>query len=452
MATGCANGGEVPGYGGPPVDGSKEEQGEAQACLTDDDGTPTISCGSDFDCSECDPLHRVCDGGQCIGCTEENMKYCPSKQCNAGVCAASCPAKCDDDADCGTCNSKGKKANVCNAHRCAECSPTQRCPEGKMCTPQGSCVDACGTDAKKTCVSDADCGGCKPGAYSCKQALGASTGVCQPEVEQCGMLGDILPDAYDDALQTCESESSCTGQETEVALGELLQEYTGLDFIPKFNVGIPTQHCASVGIVGGDDCGVCAPCTEDSHCPVLDLNELPGVVETAASWVVDLLGGDEGAQKVYMYCQNIAGEFGACLPCSSLTGDCRVGAYDSETTGSCSHDVCEEGGPLKASCDTCAVSICDSDPFCCGADGGTWDDKCVEQAVTACGCLGGGGGETPSYDCHSECVLGGPLPATCSDCAERACEADPYCCETGWDNTCLEIAQGLCELCPDTGL
>src|SRR6185295_19304321 len=48
----------------------------------------------------------------------------------------------------------------------------------------------------------------------------------------------------------------------------------------------------------------------------------------------------------------------------------------------CAHDVCIEGGPLDATCSTCASAVCGADSFCCTSQ---WDSQCVNEVADNCG-------------------------------------------------------------------
>ena len=48
----------------------------------------------------------------------------------------------------------------------------------------------------------------------------------------------------------------------------------------------------------------------------------------------------------------------------------------------CAHDLCKTGAALSPSCDPCAASIADVDPYC---EENSWDDYCVEQVASVCG-------------------------------------------------------------------
>lgn len=54
-------------------------------------------------------------------------------------------------------------------------------------------------------------------------------------------------------------------------------------------------------------------------------------------------------------------------------------------------DCCAANGSIG--CNDCEIEtcVCDVDSYCCDTD---WDDICVDEAATECGACGGGGGET----------------------------------------------------------
>lgn len=48
----------------------------------------------------------------------------------------------------------------------------------------------------------------------------------------------------------------------------------------------------------------------------------------------------------------------------------------------CTHDKCAMGAALGSGCEPCATDICALDPFCCDTQ---WDDICVEEVAMVCG-------------------------------------------------------------------
>lgn len=127
------------------------------------------------------------------------------------------------------------------------------------------------------------------------------------------------------------------------------------------------------------------------------------------------------------------------------------------------------GSPGVGSCcevhetPSCAGSayacVCARDPYCCST---AWDQQCVLE-VESFGCascpngtggVGGTGGEgtggrTQRGDCcefHSNPGCDNAQIALC------VCETDAYCCETQWDNVCVEEVTSLnCGRCDGTG-
>jgi hypothetical protein len=48
----------------------------------------------------------------------------------------------------------------------------------------------------------------------------------------------------------------------------------------------------------------------------------------------------------------------------------------------CTHEVCETGAALDASCSDCTANICAADPYCCDVE---WDSICVSEVESFCG-------------------------------------------------------------------
>ena len=108
----------------------------------------------------------------------------------------------------------------------------------------------------------------------------------------------------------------------------------------------------------------------------------------------------------------------------------------------CEHDMCLEGPPLDDTpgvCDPCVADICAADAYCCSVDG-WWDNVCVEMVSTVCGLT-----VCTAACAHALCETGDPLDATCNDCAADVCQADPLCCSSQWDATCVGLVDTICE-------
>lgn len=85
----------------------------------------------------------------------------------------------------------------------------------------------------------------------------------------------------------------------------------------------------------------------------------------------------------------------------------------------------------------CCETVCGIDPRCCET---TWDQTCVNWAVQYC------------FTCGSNragsCCFQNDTPY-CDDrlCCEAVCDVDPFCCETRWDSVCASLATGPGGVC-----
>ena len=108
-----------------------------------------------------------------------------------------------------------------------------------------------------------------------------------------------------------------------------------------------------------------------------------------------------------------------------------VGNNLSCNAGACAHPLCEAGDKLTSGCDSTGhvAAICAADPYCCNT---AWDSVCVSEVAAITG-------KTCDTVCaHDKCVVGGPLSASaCGTAVATVCSADPYCCNTAWDSTCV---------------
>jgi hypothetical protein len=442
--TGCTEGERCSEFGQCVPDGL--------ACPVDDHGEPAVACATDIDCAACDPQHRICDlsqGGLCVGCTAENTSECPTNDaCVDGKCSPACPEVCTADGDCSSCGAEGSEAHACNAHKCAQCSPTLACPEGQSCTPKGICVTVCGTDGSGACMADADCAGCGEASTTCHLTMAGGT--CGPSAGTCDDLlgnGSLLPEPWGAATQLCADESECAGVSADVNIGKTLRFMTGLADIKDGTVPYAIDKCAEV--TAGDEpplvCGVCVPCTADTDCEDINVDPVSEQIfgpkgSPDAAYLEDQVFGTS-PHVVHMYCDMKGVGFGVCAACPGIVNDCGVGGGGGGG-GTCDHDPCMTGSALDGSCDMCAAMVCPNDSYCCDT---AWDAVCVDEAEQYCGLMCG----MPVGCVHDECVEGVKLDPACSMCATDLCAADPYCCDTEWDVYCVEAVPMYCGFsCP----
>ncbi|HSO37145.1 MAG TPA: hypothetical protein VLT33_31685 [Labilithrix sp.] len=109
----------------------------------------------------------------------------------------------------------------------------------------------------------------------------------------------------------------------------------------------------------------------------------------------------------------------------------------------CTHAICATGEGLVAACDPCATSLCAADPYCCST---AWDGTCVGEVTSICGqsCTVVPDAGTGGACAHPVCAAGPALEASCTQCATDLCAQDPYCCSTAWDATCVGEVASIC--------
>jgi hypothetical protein len=88
---------------------------------------------------------------------------------------------------------------------------------------------------------------------------------------------------------------------------------------------------------------------------------------------------------------------------------------DNEACVACAHGLCTTDGALDPVCDACVQAVCNTTTHCIG--GSNSGAECADASE----CPGATGG----------------------------CSTDPFCCDTSWDATCAQAAEGLCgAVCP----
>ncbi len=104
------------------------------------------------------------------------------------------------------------------------------------------------------------------------------------------------------------------------------------------------------------------------------------------------------------------------------------------------------GEPLDRQCDSCVMTVCSRDPYCCSSND-AWDAECVGEAVQLCAktCGGTGGGSGGPAQCsHDKCEAGVPLVNGCDPCVASVCAHDSFCCAFDWDNLCVGEVEAVC--------
>ncbi len=128
------------------------------------------------------------------------------------------------------------------------------------------------------------------------------------------------------------------------------------------------------------------------------------------------------------------------LPTSGVFGQTRVLLGGFNVTGDASsiasvtiigvcppsgHNCFTVGTPGCADA-SCCDAVCAADPFCCSTQ---WDGTCVSEASSLCnGC-----GDPAAGAC---CVAHAAPFCSDANCCELVCAVDPFCCSNSWDALC----------------
>jgi hypothetical protein len=205
--------------------------------------------------------------------------------------------------------------------------------------------------------------------------------------------------------------------------------------------------CTPHATPGCDDANCCnAVCAIDSYCCDAEWDEV------CVSEAADICG----------FCPPICGN-GICEAGESYPSceDCPPPPQCPGTGGCCTPHA-------TPGCDnaSCCNAVCAIDSYCCDAE---WDEVCVSEAADICGfcppiCGNGiceAGESYPSCeDCPPpQCPGSGsccaPHPSGgCNDtnCCEAVCSIDSFCCDTQWDEVCVDVAGEECSICGDPDL
>lgn len=138
--------------------------------------------------------------------------------------------------------------------------------------------------------------------------------------------------------------------------------------------------------------------------------------------------------------------------CCTMAWDEFCATKATETCTICGGDPDFCGSPATGDCFTvtkspacsdgeCCASVCEQDASCCET---AWDQACVDAAkklcVTSC----------PASD-HG-CFVEGGVGCTNATCCVAVCDLDLECCKTAWDASCVSLAFMVCDGCGDPDL
>jgi len=182
-----------------------------------------------------------------------------------------------------------------------------------------------------TCTTDANCMYCGS-ASSCHIPINGGSGTCAVPATGCSDLGNgvlTLPAPFNDVTNLCSKNADCAGVGVEYNVGALLRTITGISAINDADVTYGMNACAAVTVsVAGTSlsCGVCVPCVTNADCQPINVDQVSSQAfgplgPVVTNLVLGQLFG-QGAHDIHMYCEPVAGGYGACVPCANVASVC----------------------------------------------------------------------------------------------------------------------------------
>jgi hypothetical protein len=124
-------------------------------------------------------------------------------------------------------------------------------------------------------------------------------------------------------------------------------------------------------------------------------------------------------------------------PDSGLASDAGLIAADAGPAPLPANDCCSTSGSGGCADPAVAACVCEGDPACCESK---YDDLCVNQAESRCG-----------QDCDdrapvSDCCGASDVPGcTVPEVADCICAIDPFCCVFRFDQNCVNLGSSQCD-------
>lgn len=122
------------------------------------------------------------------------------------------------------------------------------------------------------------------------------------------------------------------------------------------------------------------------------------------------------------------------------------GAFAQAACGTSTNSCCVSSSSITPGCSnpTCCAAVCAADPFCCNS---YWDNLCANAALTTCAVCQSCGSSP-----NACCVASPAALPYCSDglCCTLVCSFDPFCCTNQWDFACGTEATQYCPSCGGT--
>ena len=439
----------------PPVCGDGEcTTGESCETCSDDCGACPFcgdgECNGDEDCTTCADDCMACEGDCCadngtVGCMDA---ACTELVCSIDsfCCASSWDSLCGDEATqyCETCGG----GVVCGDGECGpgedcetcsdDCGVCPFCGDGECGGDEGcdSCPDDCGACEGDCCAvgetagcDDADITACvcELDEFCCNSSW---DGLCvQAAFDDCGCVaecGDGVCDEFAEDCSTCEADCGACPPDCCDANGT-----------PECEDAACTDAVCALDPFCCESSwdGLCAGCANGQ--PGVDGIDCATAGEACPCGYVPPVCGD-GECTTGESCETCTDDCGACPFCGD--GECNgdeICTTCPDDCGACTASCCEAHEGVGCEDPACTAAVCAVDPFCCDS---SWDGICAGEGVDLCEVCGA----TAAAPC---CAPHAGMGCDDLDCETLICSADPFCCETQWDETCAAAAMDGCAAC-----
>ncbi|NUN13918.1 MAG: hypothetical protein HUU55_09835 [Myxococcales bacterium] len=387
-----------------------------------------------------------CDDADCMNCVCAFDDFCCTTAWD-DTCVGEATAECGDICGCelppGGCCLPGDGGPGCaDEPECEDC----------VCNLDAFCCDTAWDQLCANCALGIACGDPQDPSVTC-----GDTCICLPDEPEpdCCIAGAEPGCAIVECADcVCANDPVCCDQMWD----DLCAEQAVLDCPEECNCAIPGDDCCEAHETPGCGDAVCQDCvcTLDTFCCDTAWDDI--CVGEAGNECGDSCScGGPGPGGVCCTASDTPGcEDPACQDCvCTLDAFCCDTAWDDVCVEEASVDCndacnCDGGTPPGGACCTasedpgcedpaCQDCVCGLDPFCCDT---AWDDICVEEASVDCNddcnCDGGTG---PGSACCEPGDAAGCGDATCEGCV---CVVDDFCCDVAWDQTCADVALGEC--------
>ncbi|MBL9118856.1 MAG: hypothetical protein JNL80_02940 [Phycisphaerae bacterium] len=317
-------------------------------------------------------------------------------------------------------------------HTCCEIG-TPGCSQSKV----EACVCAvdpycCETAWDDQCVAEVDafrCGDCDgSGSGQCLTAFATDFGTLYSTSSVCTLFPSLF-ESCEGSPPTLTISGSCAGS------GD-----PALRFGTGFPYSAAITRCIDLSLTPAPVFRFRFTRNAGSLGPRIDYRVDGG--EWLLGWQPSTGQGTQGCTEVELNLATIADATAVQFRLLSGSSVANGAAFDDLllTSGSQPHDCCTTG---MAGCTDGAIErcVCAADPYCCET---AWDVACVALATSTCkaGCSGVptcGAGDA------GDCSVARALPF-CDDaaCCLAVCQIDPFCCESAWDELCVDEAATIC--------